>query len=69
MLYADNGADYLSDFVTGKGKEVHLNEVLVDNPILSLTNTRVRHTRRRSPNSKPIDTGVIWRVWFGSFLG
>ena len=55
VLYADNGADYLSDFVTGKGKEVHLNEVLVDNPILSLTNTRVRHTKRRSPNSKPIE--------------
>lgn len=60
-IYADNGADYLSDFIAGKKTEVHLNEVLVDNPILKLCGTSVRHTKRRSPNSKPIER-CFWTI-------
>ena len=50
VIYADNGADMISDFVTGKTTEVHLNEVLVENPILKLTGTKFRRARRGSPN-------------------
>ena len=71
VLYADNGSDYLSDFVTGKRKEVHLNEVLVDNPLLSLIQTKVRHAKRRSPNSKPIERtfGILKKKYLSCIPG
>ena len=61
VIYADNGADMISDFVTGKTTEVHLNEVLVENPILKLTGTKFRRARRGSPNSKPIER-TFWTI-------
>lgn len=61
VIYADNGADMLSDFVSGKKAEIFLNEVLVDNPVLRLTSTKFRRARRKSPNSKPIER-AFWTI-------
>lgn len=55
VLYADNSSCFVSDYVSGKREEVHLNEILVDNPLLNLLSIRVRHARKKSPNSKPVE--------------